>query len=375
MKLYEYQAKTILARHGIPLPRGQVADTPAAAATAARELEGRVAVKAQVLAGGRGKAGGIRLADTPAQAAEAAEAILGLTIQGLPVRRLLVEEAAAVERELYLGLIVDRAAGRVAVMASGQGGVDIEEVARRSPGQIARLTIDPFLGLQEYHARFLAGFLGLPPALWDRLGAIARGLYAAFVESDASLGEINPLAVTAAGELVALDAKITLDDNALYRHPDLAALRNPEEETPAEARARAAGLSYVALDGDIGCLVNGAGLAMATLDAIRASGGMPANFLDIGGGARSERVATALTMILEEPRVRVVLLNIFGGITRCDEVARGVVEALGQLERGPAVVARLVGTNQAEGQAILAAAGIQTTESLAEAARVAVAGM
>lgn len=374
MKLHEFQSKAILARYGIAVPRGEVVGSPGEAAAAAERLGGRVAVKAQVLVGGRGKAGGIRVAASPAEAASKAEAILGLRIQGLQVTRLLVEEAADIGRELYLGFVVDRAAGRVAAMASAEGGVEIEEVARSHPERIATLHADPFLGLREYQARFLASFLSLPEPVWPQFARIAQGLYTAVVECDASLAEINPLVLTGAGTLLALDAKINLDDNALYRHPDLEALRNADEESAAEAQARLAGLSYVALGGNIGCMVNGAGLAMATLDAIKAFGGMPANFLDIGGGARAERVATALSLILQEPRVRAVLLNIFGGITRCDEVARGVAEALAQVRPDLPIVARLVGTNEAEGQAILAQVGsIRTTTSLAEAARLAVA--
>ncbi|HOG46198.1 MAG TPA: ADP-forming succinate--CoA ligase subunit beta [Anaerolineae bacterium] len=374
MKLHEFQSKAILGRFGIPVPRGEVAGSAEEAGAIAGRLGGRVAVKAQVLVGGRGKAGGIRVAATPAEAREKAAAILGLTIRGLPVTRLLIEEAAEIAREIYLGLVIDRVAGRVALMASAQGGVEIEEVARTHPEQIARLAIDPLEGLRDYQTRYLASFLSLPAGLWPSFARIAHGLYSAFVESDASLAEINPLVVTGAGELLALDAKINLDDNALYRHADLEALRNSDEESLAEARARAAGLSYVGLDGNIGCMVNGAGLAMATLDAIKAFGGMPANFLDIGGGARSERVATALDIILQEPRVSVVLLNIFGGITRCDEVAQGVAEALGHVRPDLPIVARLVGTNEAEGQAILAqAGGIRATTSLAQAAQLAVA--
>jgi len=374
MKLHEYQSKAILARYGIPVPRGELAESVEGAAEAAHRLGGRVAVKAQVLAGGRGKAGGVRVADSPDRTAECATAILGLTIQGLPVTRLLVEEAAQIARELYLGLVVDRAAARVVLMASAQGGVEIEEVARREPAAIARLCIDPYLGLRDYQVRFLAWFLRLPEGLGPALAAVARGLYTAFVECDASLAEINPLVVTASGGLLALDAKINLDDNALFRHPELATLRNADEESAAEAQARLAGLSYVALDGNIGCMVNGAGLAMATLDVIKAFGGVPANFLDIGGGARAERVATGLGILLQEPRVRAVLLNIFGGITRCDEVAQGVVEAVAQVRLELPIVARLVGTNEAEGRAILSrVAGIQTAGSLSEAARLAVA--
>lgn len=374
MKLHEYQSKAILARYGIPVPQGMAADSPEAAAEVAQRLGGAVAVKAQVLVGGRGKAGGVRVADSPGQAAECAAAILGLRIHGLPVTRLLVEEAAQIQRELYLGFAVDRACGRVTLMASGQGGVEIEEVARTQPEQITRLGMDPFLGLREYQARYVASALTLPEALWPSFARIAQGLYSAFTENDASLAEINPLALTAAGTLLALDAKINLDENAFYRHPDLATLRNREEETPVEAQARAAGLSYVALEGTVGCMVNGAGLAMATLDAIKVLGGMPANFLDVGGGARAERVAAALNLILQDRQVRAVLINIFGGITRCDEVARGVVEALAQVRPQVPIVARLVGTNEAEGRAILAGASrIQTSNSLTEAARLAVA--
>ena len=373
MKLHEFQSKAILARYGIPVPRGAVVDEPGRAAGLARRLGRPVAVKAQVLVGGRGKAGGIRVAASPDEATEAAAAVFGLTIHGSPVSRLLVEEAAEIARELYLGLVVDRAARRVVLMASGKGGVDIEEVARSDPGQIARSSIDPFLGLRDYQARYLASFLDLPPGLWPAFANVAQGLYAAFGECDASLAEINPLVVTSAGALLALDAKINLDDNALFRHADLEALRNADEESPAEAQARAAGLSYVSLPGNVGCLVNGAGLAMATLDAVRAFGGLPANFLDVGGGARAERVAAALDIILQDSRVCAVLLNIFGGITRCDEVAQGVIQARSRLQPQLPIVARLVGTNEAEGQAMLSwVEGIRATRSLSEAARLAV---
>ncbi len=373
MKLHEFQSKAILARYGIPMPAGEVTDTVAGAASIAERLGTRVAVKAQVLVGGRGKAGGIRLAGSPREAEEAAAAILGMTIRGLSVSRVLVEEAAEVERELYLGLTVDRAAGRVRVMASPEGGVDIEEVARARPHRIGSINLDPFIGFRDYHARYLAHFVDLPGGLWSAFASIAQGLSTAFFESDASLAEINPLVVTRDGRLLALDAKINLDDNALYRHPELAALRNSDEESPAEAHARVAGLSYVALEGTIGCMVNGAGLAMATLDAVKALGGMPANFLDVGGGARAERILTALDLILSAPKVRAVLINIFGGITRCDEVARGVVEAFARRQPRVPVVVRLVGTNEAEGREILGQVeGIQVQSSLEEAARLAV---
>lgn len=373
MKLHEFQSKAILARYGVPVPRGEVASDAEAAAAIARRLGGRVAVKAQVLVGGRGKAGGILLAGSAAEARERAAKVLGLTVGGLAVGRVLVEEAASIERELYLGLVVDRAAGRVTLMASPEGGVEIEEVARRDPTRICRLRVDPFLGLQEYHLRYLASFLALPREAWPALSDVAQALYTAFLECDASLAEINPLVLTADGRLLALDAKINLDDNALYRHPELEALRNPDEESPAEAQARAAGLSYVSLAGNIGCMVNGAGLAMATLDAVQAFGGQPANFMDVGGGARADRVAAGLGIILQDGRVRAVLLNILGGITRCDEVADGVAQALARWQTGLPIVARLVGTNEAEGQAILSRlTGVRTAPTLAEAARLAV---
>ncbi len=374
MKLHEYQSKAILARRGILVPRGDVAESALQAFEIARRLDGRVAVKAQVLVGGRGKAGGVRLAATPADAAEHSAAILRLCIRGSRVTRVLVEDAVDIRRELYLGLTIDRTQSRVVLMASGEGGVEIEEVARSDPGRICRLPIDPFLGLRGYQLRYLAAFLDLPSAVWDGFAGIAHGLYDAFVACDASLAEINPLALTESGRLLALDAKITLDDNALFRHPELEALRNPEEESSAETEARSAGLSYVSLGGNVGCMVNGAGLAMATLDAVKGCGGMPANFLDVGGGARAEQITVALRIILSDPRVRVVLLNIFGGITRCDEVARGVAAALTELGPQRPLVARLVGTNEAEGQAILAQTkGIHAARSLAEAARLAVA--
>ncbi|MGQ9681199.1 MAG: ADP-forming succinate--CoA ligase subunit beta [Anaerolineae bacterium] len=374
MRLHEYQSKTLFAEYGVPVPRGElVRDTDAAAAAAIR-LGLPVVVKAQVLAGGRGKAGGVRLVRSQAEVQAAAQAILALTIQGLPVRALWVEPAVPIARELYLGLVVDRAARRVVLMASAEGGVDIEAVAHARPEAIARLRVDPFRGIVAHQVRYVRAFLGLDPALLPCLEGVIRGLYQAFVASDASLAEINPLVVTAGGELLALDAKLVLDDNALYRHADLEALRNAEEESPSEARARAAGLSYVSLGGTVGCLVNGAGLAMATLDTIRALGGLPANFLDIGGGARTERVAEALAIILGDANVRSILLNIFGGITRCDEVARGVAQAVESVGSRVPIVARLAGTNEEEGAAILARiGGVRTCASLQEAAQTAVA--
>jgi len=373
MKLHEHQAKEVFARYGIPIPRGGVATNPIEARRIAEGLGVPVVVKAQVLVGGRGKAGGIKLAANPHEAEAAAAEVLGMTIKGLAVEKVLVDETVDVVQELYLGVVVDRAARRVVMMASSEGGVDIEEVAAATPERIIKVQVDPFLGLHSYQARELALGIGLDKALIQGFVGIAHGLYGAFIGSDASLAEINPLAVTDDGKLVALDAKMVLDDNALFRHPDLAAMRVPEEEAPAEREAREQGLSYVKLDGEIGCMVNGAGLAMATMDTIKLYGGSPANFLDIGGGAKAERVAAALRIILSDPRVKVVLINIFGGITRCDEVARGILAALEEVPTDVPMVVRLVGTNEEEGRRLLAEAKVITAASLVEAARKAVA--
>lgn len=375
MKLHEYQSKRIFARYGIPVQEGEVATTPQEVRSLAEQMGCPVVVKAQVLVGGRGKAGGIKLARTPQEAEEVAARILSLQIKGLPVRKVLVARAADIQQEIYLGIVVDRAAARPVMMASSEGGVEIEEVARTHPEAIKKVHIDPFVGLRGYQTLSLAKGIGLPPALHRDFGRIAQGLYRSFVECDASLAEINPLVITPEGVLLALDAKIVLDDNGLFRHPDLAELRDIDEETPSERAAREAGLSFVQLDGDIGCMVNGAGLAMATMDIIQHFGGMPANFLDIGGGARADRVATALRLILADPRVKAVLFNIFGGITRCDEVARGIVSVLEEVRPNIPIVARLVGTNEAEGRQILESSGygIITATTLAEAAQKAVA--
>jgi succinyl-CoA synthetase beta subunit len=371
VKLHEYQSKRLFAVQGIPIPRGEVATTPQEARRIAEQLGCPVVVKAQVLVGGRGKAGGVRLAQTPAEAEQAAAAILGLAIKGLPVRQVLVDEAADIRQEIYLGLVVDRAARRVVLMASAAGGVDIEEIARTRPEAIHKIPIDPFLGLRAYQTLTLAKGVGLTGGQRGDFDRIARGLYQAFVSCDATLAEINPLVVTGAEGLLALDGKMVLDDNALFRHPDLVQMRDPDEETPAERQARASGLSYVQMDGAIGCMVNGAGLAMATMDIIQHFGAAPANFLDIGGGARAEQVAAALRLILADSRVKTVLLNIFGGITRCDEVARGVVAALDAVKPAVPLVARLVGTNEAEGRAILEGSGYRliVAGTLAEAAQ------
>jgi succinyl-CoA synthetase beta subunit len=336
-----------------------------------------VAVKAQVLVGGRGKAGGIRLAGTPEEAEKAAAALLKVEVKGLPVHHVLVEEVADIRQEVYLGIAVDRNLRRVTVMASTEGGVEIEQVARDNPQAIKRAVLDPFSGLSSGQAVTLARDIGLADDLYVAFGDIVRGLYEAFLACDGLLAEINPLVVTSAGDLLALDGKVVLDDNALFRHPTLAQMRNVGEETPAERRAREAGLSYVYLGGDIGCMVNGAGLAMATVDTISFFGGAPANFLDVGGGARAERVEQALRLILGERGIRVVLISIFGGITRCDEVARGIVAALRALEPGVPMVVRLVGTNEKQGRAILDASGqrLIVADTLVEAAQRAVSVM
>lgn len=373
MKLHEYQTKRIFAQYGIPVGIGDVAATPAEARAIAETLGGPAVVKAQVLVGGRGKAGGIKVGRTPDAVEEAASRILGMEIKGIPVKKVLIDPAADIKAEIYLGMILDRAQRRVVVMASSEGGVDIEEVAATMPEKIVQLPIDPCLGLKEYQAREIATGIGLPKELMGSFAQVCQGLYAAFMGCDASLAEINPLAIVDEGRLVALDGKMVLDDSALFRHPELAAMRDEDEETPEERTAREAGLSYVKLDGEIGCMVNGAGLAMATMDIIKLYGGAPANFLDIGGGARADKVATALEIILSDPNVKAVLFNIFGGITRCDEVARGILLALAELPTGVPMVVRLVGTNDEEGRAILREANMATGETLMEAAQLAVA--
>ncbi len=369
MKLHEYQSKQLFAQSGIPIPRGRVASTAALAKSIAQELGGRVVVKAQVLVGGRGKAGGIRLAASPEEAEDAATQILAMEIKGLPVRKVLVDDAAEIQTEIYLGVTNDRAARCPVLIASGEGGVEIEQVAKATPEKIIKVAIDPLLGLRDYQARLVAAAIELPRDLWRDFATIARGLFDAYRKTDATLAEINPLVITRGGGLLALDGKVVLDDNGLFRHPELAEMRDADEEAPAEREARKYGLTYVKLDGSIGCMVNGAGLAMATMDVIKLFGGEPANFLDIGGGAGSEKVAAALQIILKDPDVRAVLFNIFGGITRCDEVARGILGALGEHANRPPMVIRLVGTNEEEGRKLLAEADMVTASSLVEAAQ------
>jgi len=373
LKLHEYQAKRIFGKYGVPVPEGEVATTPEEARAIAERIGGPVVVKAQVLVGGRGKAGGVKLAKTPEEAEEKAREILGMTIKGLTVKKVLIDPAADIQDEIYLGMIIDRARQRVVMMASSEGGVDIEEVAATKPEAIKKVLIDPFLGMRSYQAVEIASGIGLDKSLFRQFTKIAMGLYNAFIASDAELAEINPLVVQRDGTLLAVDGKMVLDDNGLMRHPDLAAMRDLDEEDPAETKAREAGLSYIKLDGEIGCMVNGAGLAMATMDIVKHYGGEPANFLDIGGGADAAKVATALEIILSDPNVKAVLVNIFGGITRCDEVARGLLTAIEEVQPDVPFVIRLVGTNEEEGRALLAEANFPTARTLAEAAQMAVA--
>ncbi len=373
MKLHEYQSKEIFARRGIPIPKGQIAENAEQARQIAAQAGKKVVIKSQVLVGGRGKAGGIKVANTPDEAEKLADQILSMQIKGLPVRKVLVDEAINIAKEIYLGIVIDRAAKCATMMGSAAGGVEIEEVARTTPEKIVRVQIDPAYGLQEYQARELAFAIGIDKALVRDFVTIAMGLYRSFVDTDASLAEINPLVVTAENKLIAADGKIVVDDNALYRHPHVEEMRDIDEESLAEKEARKAGLSYVKLDGSIGCMVNGAGLAMATMDVIKFYGGEPANFLDIGGGAKADKVKAALDIILSDPNVKAVLFNIFGGITRGDEVARGIVEGLKGVNTRVPMVARIVGTNAEEGRKILASANMITAQTLEEGAQKAVA--
>ena len=376
MNLHEYQSKLRFAEFGIPIPQGKVAHDPQQVYEIAKELDRPVVVKAQVLTGGRGKAGGVKLAQTPEEAQQHADAILGMTIKGHKVLKVLVDPASDIKAEIYLGVTNDRAARKPVIMASAEGGMDIEEVNRVSPEKIIREHIDPFLGLRDYQIRNLAYGIDLPRDLWKQFISIARALYRAYVESDATLAEINPLIIDGDGNLLAVDGKMSIDDNALYRHPDLAEMRDTSAEPAAETEARAAGLSYVKLDGEIGCMVNGAGLAMATMDMTKLFGGSPANFLDIGGGARADKVAAALRIIASDPNVKAILVNIFGGITRADEVARGILEALEEVKIDLPLVVRLVGTNEEEAHKIMAEAALPnmvSATSLADAAQKAVA--
>jgi succinyl-CoA synthetase beta subunit len=381
MRLHEYQAKEILAKYGVPVNQGEVAHTPEEAEAIARRIGRPVMVKAQVMMGGRGKAGGVRYSRDAEEARRNAQAILGSVLRneqnpkGELVRRVLVADAADIRREYYLGATVDRGVKSIVVMGSAEGGVDIEEVARHKPQSIIKVFVDPRMGLLDFQARELAFGMGLGGHLADFV-RVVKGLVRTLIEHDASLVEINPLALTTTPDgserIMALDAKMVLDDNALFRQKWAEEMRDPAEEEPSERQAREAGISFVKLEGNIGCMVNGAGLAMATMDTIKEYGGMPANFLDIGGGAREDKVEAALRIILSDPNVKSVLFNIFGGITRCDVVATGIVHVLEQMKPNVPMVVRLVGTNAEEGRRILEDANLPAATTLDEAARTAV---
>jgi succinyl-CoA synthetase beta subunit len=383
VKTHEYQAKQILRISGVKVPRGILATSPLEAEDAARQLGCDVLmVKAQIHAGGRGKAGGVKVARSPADAGNIAERILGTRLktaqtgaEGQEVRKVYVEEGCRYVREIYLGMTLDRGTGRVTLMASSDGGVEIEEVSKTHPERILKMQVDPIVGLSPFQARRLAYGLGLGGEAVREFASFASALYEAYVANDATLAEINPLAITDAGQVVALDAKMAFDDNALWRHPRLASMRDPWEEDPREGKAREFDLQYVALDGDIGCMVNGAGLAMATMDIIRLSGGRPANFLDVGGGADEKKVTEAFKLLLSDAHVRVVLVNIFGGIMKCDVIANGIVAAARQVKLSIPLVVRLEGTNMKQGKLILAESGLRivAADDLGDAARKAVA--
>ena len=378
MKLHEFQSKEILSKYGIPVPQGKIARTPSQAATAAFDLGGTIVVKAQVHAGGRGNAGGIKVVQTPGAAEQAAAAMLGKNLttfqtgpEGVPVENVLIEEGIEIAEELYLGMVIDGSTKGVVVIASKSGGVNIEEVAQNSPEKILHIPIDPMLGVQGFQGRQIAYGLELSHNLVRIAATMLENLYKVFIDVDASLLEINPLVVTTDGKLVAADAKINIDDDAVYRHENIRDMADPSQEDPLEVQARESDINYVKLDGNIGCIVNGAGLAMATMDVASAAGAAPANFLDIGGGADEEKVAKALTLVLSDVNVKAVLVNLFGGILRCDIAARGFVMAIDrnrELER-PMVV-RMLGTNSEEGREILTSSKLEVTivETLDEAA-------
>jgi len=362
MNIHEYQAKGVLSRYGVAVPKGKVADTPAQAEVIAEEFGTPVVIKAQIHAGGRGKGGGVKLANTSAEARKHAHDIIGMTLvtpqtgpQGRKVKRVLVEQAGKIKKELYLGIIIDRAVSKVVVMASTEGGMDIETVAANTPEKILKEWVDPAVGLVPFQARKLAFGLGIPKELTGKAVKLMTGLYNAFVDTDCSLVEINPLVLTEDGDIVALDAKMNFESNGLYRHQDIQALRDFDEEDPTETEASNHDLSYIRLDGNIGCMVNGAGLAMATMDMIKSCGGNPANFLDVGGGAGVEQVTNAFRLILSDKGVKAILVNIFGGIMRCDIIAEGVVTAAKTLGLSVPLVVRLEGTNVEKGKEILAA--------------------
>ena len=369
MNLHEYQSKRLFAEYAIPVPKGQVADSPDGAVAAAEKLGGSLwVVKAQIHAGGRGKAGGVKVAKDLNAVRAAAAGLLGTVLvthqtgaEGLPVHQVYVEQGSKIAREIYLSLVLNREAGRIAFVASAAGGMDIEEVAEQTPEKIIRVNVHPTAGLQDFQARQLAFGLGLRGPQIAQFTKIAHALHALYLERDASLVEVNPLIVTAEGELLALDAKINIEDNALFRHKDLAAMRDDSQEDPMERKAAQHELNYVSLDGNIACMVNGAGLAMATMDLIQLHGGKPANFLDVGGGATKERVSVAFKLILSNPRVTAILINIFGGIVRCDMIAEGIIAAVKEVGVKIPVIVRLEGTNAPLAREILAKSGLAIT--------------
>ncbi|MBF0425345.1 MAG: ADP-forming succinate--CoA ligase subunit beta [Magnetococcales bacterium] len=385
MNIHEHQAKQIIARYGVAVPRGRVAFTPDEAEQAAKELGGGVfVVKAQIHAGGRGKGGGVKVVKSVAEVREQAQRMLGMTLvtiqtgpAGKEVKRVYIEEGCNIARELYLGMVIDRGTSRVTMMASTEGGMEIEEVAAKHPEKILKEAVDPAVGFTGFQARNLAFGLGLKDKQIDKAVKFMTALYAAFMDTDASLVEINPLVVTGDGDVIALDAKMNFDSNALYRHKDIEALRDLNEENPKEIEASKHELNYIALDGSIGCMVNGAGLAMATMDIIQLKGSSPANFLDVGGGATTERVTEAFKLILSDGNVKAVLVNIFGGIMRCDVIANGIVTAARQVSLNKPLVVRLEGTNVEQGKQILASSGLPiiTANDLNDAAEKAVASI
>ena len=378
MKIHEYQAKAILSHHGVPVPRGEETSNPAEVADIAKRLgTSVVVVKAQIHAGGRGKGGGVKLAKSPDEAERIARDMLGMTLvthqtgpEGRVVGRLLIEEGLQMTRELYLSIVLDRAAGKPVMMASADGGMDIEEVAAKTPERIAKVYIEPGVGIVPFEARQLGFAIGLDGPQTNKFVKVASALYDAFLATDASLVEINPLVVTAAGDLLALDAKMNFDDNALYKHPDIKDLRDLAEEDPLEIEASKFSLNYIHLDGNIGCMVNGAGLAMATMDIIKLAGGEPANFLDVGGGANAEQIRNAFKILMSDKNVKAVLINIFGGILRCDVLAQGVIAAVKELGVPVPIVIRMEGTNVDEGKRLLKDSGMNftTADSMGEAA-------
>ncbi len=373
MKIHEYQARTILRGRGVPVPRFEVVTDPAEARRVAEEIGGMVVVKAQVHVGGRGKAGGVKLANTPEEAEQHARNILGMDIKGLTVHKVMVAHAVDIEREYYVGIVVDRATKGPVFMVSSEGGVDIESVAAETPEKIFKLPIDPVQGLTVSQAAQLAAHLDDRVEVVGQVAPVVTKLYNAFVASDASLAEINPLVVSPDGKVWAVDAKMNIDDNALFRHPEIAAMRDSADESDELRKAREMGLSFVKLDGNVGCVVNGAGLAMTTMDLIKFYGGEPANFLDIGGSSSPEKVMTAFDIITSDPNVRVILLNIFGGITRCDDVAEGLIEALEARPLSLPLVVRLTGTNETRARQILAEHGMESAQTMDEVVEKAVA--